>query len=347
MLRFVGSIGAALLAAACSSIPDVEYSYYLPTSSTKITVTQTADCDSAGKRVVVLSTPAASTAYAADVGAPPVTVRIKDIEGAIGPFADSDASFSFTEDGRLKSINQNTAGQGENVVKSAVSLVGALAPLGGGPAKSAATPLSECDTIKAFGGGKPVTLTYVSDSIDLAKPKPLLREGSFEIKLTPTPDSEFLYGKLSKQLPVLVAYAKQFRSTHRAQGFSGASVPGDVSIVLRDTAVYSIKVKSDGQTIYAANATVPLNSTYALPIPRAALFGKQNFSLQLTDAGAIQQIDYGKGSGASAGLNAVTAVVNQVEPSAAQRVQDLKNQNDLIAQQARSVRCKTNPTSCT
>jgi hypothetical protein len=92
---------------------------------------------------------------------------------------------------------------------------------------------------------------------------------------------------------------------------------------------------------------IPLRDTYALPIPRAAVFGKQSFALTLSEAGAVTAIDYGKLTGAASPLNVATAAANAAAPaSSATQAAEVKAQADLIAQQQRLARCQAQPEKC-
>jgi hypothetical protein len=85
-----------------------------------------------------------------------------------------------------------------------------------------------------------------------------------------------------------------------------------------------------------------------LPIPKAALFGKQTFSLSLSEAGTITAVDYGKQTGAAGALNAAGSIATAVDPETpTAKAADLKAQADIIAQQQRLLRCQRAPASCT
>src|SRR5262249_51200750 len=127
---------------------------------------------------------------------------------------------------------------------------------------------------------------------------------------------------------------------------AGYSDDDVVGLRLQKTANVEIKVLSNHKPIWKGNVVVPLPDTYALPIPRAALFGNQNFSLSLSEAGAIQSVDYGKLSGAAGALNAAQSVANAPTQAMANQVADVKAQADLIAQTQRLLRCQTHPTTC-
>jgi hypothetical protein len=108
--------------AACSTIPDVEYSYYVSKMNGVATAVQSVTCTPDLQSIIVVNTATFVPSYSADRKRGLFKVRIRAIEGAFGSFADSDANFGFFDDGRLKSINQSTTGQGETIIKSAVSL---------------------------------------------------------------------------------------------------------------------------------------------------------------------------------------------------------------------------------
>ena len=70
-----------------------------------------------------LNAPSVATTYYADTS-DQRRMQITKLDNAI---ADSEIAMTSTDDGRLKSINQNTTGQGEAVAKAAISLIGAVA----------------------------------------------------------------------------------------------------------------------------------------------------------------------------------------------------------------------------
>jgi hypothetical protein len=171
MARIPWACIGGLLVAACASIPSVEYRYYLSKSNATVTVTQAVACNTDGTDLIVVTTPTVNTTYSADLRHGVHTLQIRDVEGAFRDFADADVNFSFYDDGRLKSINQSTTGQGEAIIKSGVALSSALIPLVAGAAIAEAKKLDECATIKTFAGDKPATVTYVYPpvgTVDLA-----------------------------------------------------------------------------------------------------------------------------------------------------------------------------------
>jgi hypothetical protein len=106
----------------------------------------------------------------------------------------------------------------------------------------------------------------------------------------------------------------------------------------------SIRSSRPDKEIGSARITVPTGNTYYLPIPKAALFGKQSFTLALSEVGTVTSVFYGKTSGAVGALNAAGAVANMETDKT--QAEKLKAQSDLIAQQQRYVLCTTKPDQC-
>lgn len=85
---------------------------------------------------------------------------------------------------------------------------------------------------------------------------------------------------------------------------------------------------------------------FALPIPKAALFGRQTFSLQLGEAGQIVKLSYGRTVGTTGALGATATLAgaglrhDQVEAAM------LKAANDLVVEQNRDRKCREEPLNC-
>lgn len=118
-------------------------------------------------------------------------------------------------------------------------------------------------------------------------------------------------------------------------------------LTLQATGKVRVDLTAQGQSIWTGTIQVPLPQTYLLPIPKAALFGKQSFSLSLSEAGAVTSVDYGKNTGAASALNAAGAIATAAAPeTVAAKAAEVKAQADLIAQQQRLARCHANPAQC-
>ena len=335
MLKRMALVVMIGLLSGCASTPNVIYSYYPSDSNSIVTVTQTVDCNSAKTDIVVASSASVNTVYFADYTKEPYSIEINKLDGT---FADSDFTFNFFDDGRLKSINGSTTGQGETILKSAIALGTAVAVLGGG-APAAPKAIPECDTISKWGGGKPVTLNFTK-KIDYKKDTDGLPHN-----LEPVPDSAGLYSKLSGKLhkpQVTVMPPHAIKRSAYANDKSDNIVP----LNLQDTENIKLDVSASG-LISSYTITIPGKNTFTLPIPKAALFGKQSFALTLSEAGAITQIEYGKTTGAAGPLNIATSAATSAAPeSDATKAAEVKGKADLIVQQQRLVHCLSDPAKC-
>jgi len=324
---------ATALVGACSAVPNVTVSYYLPKAETTVTVTQSVDCDAKKQHLFFVYSVVSATAYASDLRRKPIPFRLKDLDGT---FSDSSATFNFTDDGRLKSVNASTTGETEAIVKSAITMVSAI-----GAVAAEAVPSPPCAVVAAWGGGKPISLVYARTLTY----GPGFVGGDFPIG--PAPGNQDLYRELKDSLPVITLHVEApSRIVHAADWARSIEA---IPLTLNETARVALDVKAGDRSIWTGTTTVPdEEKTYDLPIPRAALFGKQTFSLTLSDAGAVTSIGYSKDVGIAGAMNAVGAAAVAAKPgSAADEAAQLKAQADLIAQQQRLVRCKAKPSACT
>jgi hypothetical protein len=332
---------------ACASIPDVEYTYYMSKMNGVATVTQTLRCTQDNKDLVIVNTPSFVPTYTADLSRGTYKISIRDIEGTFRGFADSDANFGFFDDGRLKTINQSTTGQGEAAIKSIVSLATTVTGLGGVQLVKAEAGLPECTIIENFGGkDKQVSLSYRAEVNFPNNPPP-----TPNIEAKPTEASKQLFDQLNKggKLPNFQLWiGKAFDAGSRATSRSPGGDTPSVNLTLQRVATVEVRItaeqKSEQETIWKGNVALPGAETYELPIPRAALFGSQKFSLTLSEAGAITAVDYGKGTGAAGAANAIATALGP--ETTATKATDLKTQADLIAQQTRLHNCQVKPLDC-
>lgn len=350
MLKKAGAILVAGYLTGCATIPDITYHYYPAKWNTTVTVTQTVGCNADKSDAFVLNAVSVATTYSSKIekDKAPLKIRIKDLDKYT---ADVDMTMNFTDDGRLKSINQSTTGQGEAIIKSAVSLVGALSTMPYSalyeiPREKGKPTLAQCNDIETWGDKKPITLIYKAsvNSDKLGK----------EVDFKAAPESDKLYENLKDVLPTLkvkVAEAKDITHIESGPSYDEKLAKGDVVLLeLQEIGAVSITIYTSDNSgnaekqIGSARITIPLESTYKLPIPKAALFGKQTFSLLLSDAGAVTSIGYGKNTGMSGTLNALGSIA--ATETASTESANLKAQNDLIAQQQRWVICSTKPKDC-
>lgn len=349
MLRLTVAALISGVLTGCATLPDVTYSYYPAKWNAIVTVTQTVGCNAAKTAAVVLNSPSVTTAYSSKTDGKPLHFKVKDLQSLS---ADVDMTMTFTDDGRLKSVNQSTTGQGEAIIKSTASIittvVGANIMLL--PPETVAQPgatLPECAQIDAWGGNKPVTLTYresvTSKNLDSTFP------------LEAAPESKALYVLLKNILPALKVRVGKVADVNSGPSYDKQS--SDVVLLeLQNIGAAEISISSDtsAEPIGISRIIIPqdvtykdgkyIDGTYSLPIPKAALFGKQSFALTLSEAGAVTSVTYGKNVGTAGALNALSALAGT--QTAATEAADLKSQADLIAQQQRLVSCQTKPEQC-
>ena len=118
-------------------------------------VVRTVACD-AKDSPIVATTVTPTVTHAADRATGFKTVDIAKLDEAL---ANNDVKFEFYEDGRLKGLNATATGQGEAILKSALTVLQPIL----GIVKTNAFP-TECQFIKdQAGGNKPLTLNYSGD----------------------------------------------------------------------------------------------------------------------------------------------------------------------------------------
>ena len=316
----------------CAIVPDVTLTYYRTKWNAQVTVTQTVGCKTETGQLYIANALTVTPSYASDTQNP-FRLKIKDLQGW---YADSEMRMDFTDDGRLKSINQSTTGQGESIVKSAVGLVTALAA---GKGIGPFARVDPCQFLSQVSKDKSlVTLTYRAtiDKNSLAMPP----------ELTPAQDSMFYYQNLRASLPKLQLKVEKVADNGSGPSYAAPAEEAHKMILLelQKTGFVEVSVSGAAEALGPARITVPEDATYQLPIPKGELFGKQAFSLTMSDAGAVGTVGYNRNIGAVGALNALGAVANAETPAA--KAADLKAQADLIAQQQRLVLCQTQPTQC-
>lgn len=327
------AVPVSLALAGCASMPDVVYNYYPSKALTTVSATQSVDCTSDKTRLLAVSSATIITTYSADHTQSASFLHIKSLGSS---WANSDVNFTFSDDGRLKSINASSVGQGEAIIKSSLGVI--VAAVGALGAAGKPLPLSECDVIAASGGGKPVSITYG------LKFDPLNTSSK---DLDVSSGSRPLYDVLKAHLPKLTVKSTA-PGTGLTQPATSAKVASDeIGLDLRKIEDYTVDVNEAGHPIASATIAVPTTTKVTLPIPKARLFGKQAFSLTLAESGAILQIGYGSETGATGLLNTLNNINDQFKPpTTAAKAAEIKAQADLIAQQQRLIRCESQPENC-
>ncbi|WP_331351883.1 hypothetical protein [Cellvibrio sp. UBA7671] len=330
----------------CSTLPDVVYSYNKATWASTITVTQTLACNFDKSKIIVLSQSSVITAYAADKEETKLEFNIRDIDKW---YSDVDTGITLTDDGRLKGINQTSNGQGEAIVKSAVTVLAAAAAGLTGPYRVRATtptPVANigtiCSEIEKWGAQKPISLifrkTLTNEDVNET-------QGLDATTLSVAPESKALYDLINTPRPQVAANTV-VKDVPPGKDTGKNLGDGFVHIPLQETGAFEITI-SDGvntDKIGSANVRVPLPSFYTLPIPKGKFFGKQTFTLALSESGSVTALTFGKTSSGSAALNSLGAIATT--QTAATEAAELKAEADVIAQQQRLALCLSKPDQC-
>lgn len=326
--------------ASCAGVPDVNYSYYGVQWSAVATATQTIGCSADNGILASQYTPTITPTFSSDYSQIR-SIRIKDLSTW---YANSDLTMDFYEDGRLKRVGQSTIGQGETYIKTAVSLASAIAAA----ALYADDHSDACRVINQLGNSKPITLTYKSDKLNsttLGKP----------IVLNPTEGNEYLYSKLKAagavdELTVSAIPVAESLSTSSGSKDAVPNRTDAVNLTLQKTQSIQFTFKAGAKEFaLSTSLIVPrtgADSTYTLPILKAALFGKQSFGITLYENGAIQSVSNGMEGGGAGLMNALGSVANAETATINAKAAELKAQADILSNQHRLVVCKTKPDDC-
>jgi hypothetical protein len=305
-----------LLLGACASTPDVTVQYYPARAITTFTTTQNVACTHDDMTLIVANTVTATTEYSADTTKPPHRLHVKDLDN---PLADASLSVDLFGDGRLKGINASSTGQGQAVISAGAELAGVLVPLAGASPGRAPSKLPACAVLKNWSDGK-AALSFVK-SVDLAQ---LSVGTAVTLNDDKTAMSDpALYERLSDVLPEISLEVSQKSSVPRPAAYAPGDDRDALELTLHDTSTVRLDFHSTDRISFGRHwlgakiVTIPGPDDYVLPIPKAALFGGQTFSLTLSESGAVTALSYGKTSGAPAALGAANSVATTITPPAA------------------------------
>lgn len=326
----------AIWLGGCAHTPDITLGYYLPKSSVSFKVIRTIACDASDNPIVATAvTP--TVKHSADMSSRQTVA----LSGLRGTFSDSDVKLEYYEDGRLSGVNASSTGQGEAILKTAITLATAVFGLDGG----SRTHPAECAEIKTYGGGKPLAIIN-EGSVDLTK-------GQNDAQpIAPDTASAFYANRLKAILGGVCAHMAGSTTPQAPAQYQAAS--GDVLLHLRQPGTASIKLTAgptngcEGTEIW--NDSVPaaqFGTAYILPIPAAAIFGKQQFAVGITESGALKSVQYASNTGAGQVLNVGSTALTALQgDTTTQKLAEVKAEADLIAQQQRLVGCLADPTTC-
>jgi hypothetical protein len=366
MLKQYSMLALATSLSACASLPDVTYSYYQTKSVTAFTVTQNLQCvkdpDAKDPKThklvtkyteldVTASIPAPLTTYSADYGQGPSTLKISNLDGSL---SDTDSNFTFLEDGRLAGMNVNLTGEGETILKSAISLGVAAAGFAGATASADhkidhPTINQICTQLSGRPGADKLALTFTrvvdfgakvpgwrkwkadKDEADKeGKPEPfppptIVLNAGDDIGVTVSDPDLYAYLKsASMALPEVRVDIGAVSQDVRVATYDEKTSGDVVRLTLQDTASvqldYSVYDREKKRLVSGTNSnviTVPLSgSPYYVAIPKGKAFGTGKVVLALSPSGAITNLEYSKTNGAAGPMNVATAAFTAATPAA-------------------------------
>lgn len=361
----------ALMTGACASTPDVIARHYLPQGSLALRAVRTVGCSTQKdkKKRLHLATTVTSTASYSRNPDDWDTVTLSRLS-EVG--SNTDITFTYYDDGRLKGINATTEGVGEQIIASAIKIAAMVVGLPGpglaADETRACALIAEQTTDKA-----PVTVTYglserfLKDTYAGGKGR--------DVVMMPEPGDPSFTRILVPELPLLCAAFGPPQHIAPVMAPATAAATEDATHVrLRQPAHVAVVVtqeseadfatrrramadRHDGQNPCGGNAEVvwrgsmevpQLGDSYEIPLPEAVLFGKNTFQLALAESGAITSIGYGTGSGGPSLLNSVSTAVGALQPDTdAEKAAATQAEANLIYQQQRLVRCQMDASTCT
>jgi len=341
----------SLVVVACASTPDISLGYNLPKTTVTAKVTRTLTCD-ASDNIFIANTVVLTPTHSADTSA----YKTFDISKLEATFSNTDFTIEYYDDGRLKSINTTSEGQAGGVLKTAVEILSSKL----GAFRNEPFP-DECDLINRYKtdkDGKIVrteTLTLVYEAE--ASTQPNSSGGSVQLSTILDDRYDGLLALIGS--PMIATGAEEVISPPVDQNSIGKNTD-DPILTLRKLSrlKYTVSIEGDGalpqfQTpdIHSETLVLARSSAadYSVPVPKGASFGTVSFEIAVEESGAVSKLKYGSDSGAQQVINVGSAFPDKEEDEAettADRVAEVKAQADLIAQQARLVRCQAVPEDC-
>jgi hypothetical protein len=110
----------AVAVAGCAKVPPVSVNYFLPKTEATVEVNRTLACTDTD-RIIMVESSKPATVHSADTGSP----QKMEIARANRAGANSSMTFEFYEDGRLKSLNSTSTGQGAKIFETAFRIAAA------------------------------------------------------------------------------------------------------------------------------------------------------------------------------------------------------------------------------
>lgn len=340
---------------ACASLPKATVTYYPAKTSMTVDVLRTIKCNSQHQLVEAMAvTP--NVVQAADIDHP----HTLEVTALSDFMADTDFTVGLYDDGRLKSVNGGTTGQGETVLSTAFTLLAAVIY-----GLDASSDEAICTQIKKEDpDNKGIALTYSGevnlDSPIIEKIIPLAKEsviqdhdlisslqditassGSTTCKKANGDEIFPMPGR--KHHPV--EYSPDDLNAYSAESTSKSRI----ELELIDPKLTLVTVCSKRTNSLIWSGIVPVaqqGNSYQIYFPKRAHFGSASLSVGLAESGALTSIEYKRGSGTADALKTISAAAGAKESALEAGTAKDKAWLDRQATNLKMVNCKIDKTKC-
>lgn len=333
---------AVLAVTGCAHLPDAKVTYYLAQSDVAFKVIRTVACDEDNHLVIASAiTPTVTHSAERTAASNKIEILLANLKGT---FSDSDVKFEFYEDGRLRAFNASSTGQGEAILKTAVTLASAALTVQGGVPQTFKT---ECAEIKTIAGDKPLTLTFEGEV--------KVTDAHLGQKQTLPPDTITAVYLKAHKLGALGSVWAVFKKKNSSTPPTAYSPSADEALLkAREPGSAEIDVMagdektSRGDSIWTSTlAVAQFGTDYELPIPTPVVFGKEALGVSFAESGALTSVQFINSTGAGQALNVLDSARTATDGfTTAEKAAAVKAEADLIAQQQRLVQCLADPKNC-
>ena len=267
-----------------------------------------------------------------------------------GVFSDGSVDLIFYDDGRLKSVNASTDGNGKEIISTLIS-----AYTGAGKAYNVAENDigSLCESTIGIAGDKKA-LT-VSGFYEISGDK-WNQTTAEKIALEPVITSkntllltDMIEGKMIPTVEVMPVSDNKALEADTPCSDGKCNVNQLIAVQIPKEYTVSVNWKNPLGDIYAKESfsvLIPEKGVVRhLAMPEPSLFGKIDMELTLAESGMITKLKYGTTDGAS-GSDSINSLIETVSSSTSEKAAALQAEADLIKQQQRLIKCKADPENC-
>lgn len=339
----------------CATNPPVTYQYAPVRGLLTASVVQSLACDAKGTSIITASAPATiAVIYRADTSQEPWKLMIRNGSSSV----DTDVTVERWEDGRLKSINSVSTGQGEAIVKAAVAVASFI--VGTSPLTAKNKILPVCRRLKNIAGKDDVVSLTFSLRADLSTLL-AVQPGKPGPTFTATGSTPSTIDRLSRDpgdppappfvTPPTLAVTLPNHDTTPVLAENPCTQGANYCLSLQRIRVADVAVRGQkGEDLGSAQVIIPdpaPKNAWTMPIPAPAAFGKSTFEISVAESGAVTKTHYAKEAGTAGVFNAVGSVADAFGPrSDTEKLTELKTKNDIVAETNRAALCQAKPAEC-